>query len=57
MSFISDSKKTLKLISPFEVIAQMWLTLFHRSLQVGSLFFVFFPMDNMTLTNLTLILG
>ena len=36
LGFISDSRETLKLTSPFGVIAQMWLALFPRSLQMVS---------------------
>jgi hypothetical protein len=36
LDFISDSRKTPKLTSPFGVIAQMWLALFSGSLQMVS---------------------
>jgi hypothetical protein len=36
LGFISDSRESFKLTSPFGVIAQMWLALFLGSLQMVS---------------------
>jgi hypothetical protein len=36
LGFISDSKESSKLTNPFGVIAQIWLVLFPKSLQMVS---------------------